>query len=101
MEARQPTAALILDLFIHRDLGHRPEADLGPFSQGKSSDDALLRLDKHPSGLASKDVRPCQAIAEYVCTEAGVNPDDFAKYRVRVEFPVLHERLWIRWKPPT
>ena len=60
----------------------------------------VIDLDAHPSGLASQDVRSCKAIAENACREASLDLKHFAKYRTRIEFPVMTEEISLWWPLP-
>ena len=115
--ASTPVEAMVLDLFVHQDLElpgppfasvNRDRAPHGSSrrvpppedSDQRTSAPQVIDLDAHPSGLASQDVRSCKAIAENVCREAGVRPSDFAKYRTRIEFPLMTEKLSLWWPLP-
>lgn len=117
MRSINPTEALVMDLFVHEDLhlGGLPfaavdNADaaeittrLSPPPEGsppRLNAPPVLHLDDDPSGLSSRDVRACKAIAENACREAGFEPGSFRKYRVRVEFPIQAEEVTIWWRLP-
>ena len=117
IRAAKPVEAVVVDLFVHRDLAlaGRPiaslDADVASSAAGsiappredsvkRKAAPSVLDLDADPSGLASQDVRSCKAIAENVCREAGVRLEDFAKYRTRMEFPVGSEELTLWWPLP-
>ncbi len=117
MGASNPVEAIVLDLFVHKDLElagtpftsinkdrapHPKRMRVPPAADSEQRRFAppVIDLDAHPSGLASQDVRSCKAICENVCREAGVAPGDFAKYRTRIEFPVMTEELSLWWPLP-
>ncbi|MEM8713775.1 MAG: hypothetical protein AAGG01_22765, partial [Planctomycetota bacterium] len=114
MRAVHPAEALVMDLFVHEDvqLGGSPFTAIqladqttitvrrsppAEDSTARTSAPPVLHLDAHPSGLHSQDVRACKAIAENACREAGYAPENFRKYRTRLEFPVLSEELTLWW----
>ncbi len=116
MTASSPSEALVVDLFLHRDLewkgapfasksdgvgryGPHLDPETLPRAELEVSP-AALNLDAHPSGLSSPDVRACGAIAENACREAGYDLADFSKYRFKIAFPTPTEQLTIWWELP-
>lgn len=117
VRAGRPTEAMTLYLFVHSEI----EIDGDPFatvtldhpvprverreppvpdSDERTRAPKVIRLDEHPSGLSSQDVRSCKAIAENATREAGFSPDQFRKFRTRIEFPIQSEELVLWWKLP-
>lgn len=116
--APNPVEALVLDLFVHKELklASTPFTSLNkdrtPYpkrrslppseeSEQRRAGPPVMSLDGNPSGLASQAVRSCRAIFENVCREAGLDQEDFSKYRTRMEFPVITEELSLWWSLPT
>ncbi|MFT5732246.1 MAG: hypothetical protein ACJA2W_002121 [Planctomycetota bacterium] len=113
----KPAEAMTLDLFIHqgvtlaglpfasvsREHSSSPKAGAPPpalESDARRDAPRVIDLDAHPSGLSSRDVRSCKAIAENATREAGFEPSDFRKFRARIEFPIPTEELTIWWQLP-
>lgn len=113
--AEIPTEALVLDLFVHRDLAlagvptvslHTRPDWLGAKVPGpppahdprRTQAPSFQDLSRAAGGWASADVRSCAALAETVCREADLDVGEFHGYRMRVAFPLPSETFAIWWQ---
>lgn len=99
----QPTALLVFDVFVHKDVwpGCDPELAIydtvikgvvWPKDQSRERDrlnlaETLTFLGDHPSGFHNADVPQYAQILEHVCGSHGWNLGDFRGYGTRISYP--------------
>jgi hypothetical protein len=102
-----PTVRYIIDQVVHRDstpiLDYRFSVNWIPTRIDPSGQDRgpvlpfrekLLKLEGGVDGARMREVPRYNEMIEYVCEQMNWRSEDFDVYRVQIEYPLLHSRLW-------
>ncbi len=113
-EVATPARVLLHDAFVHEDVRWNTEPELrvidrrGNAGQWPADDRSVLlpiqeRVVRSGTGIAGAHTTDWPRYPELlasVCDRIGVDPARLTLYRCRVDFPILHSVVWMRFPSP-
>jgi hypothetical protein len=108
---RTPTELLISDLIVHNDLFPNVKRELHVFGELMTQlsrderdrvpvPEKVEHLGPVSDGIGTADVPRHDEMLKFVFEKAGLNPDDFEAYRVRMRYPPLPVSVIVRHEMP-